>query len=72
MMFDWDPKKSLANREKHGIDFETAKSLWLDEKRVEIEMAFPDEGRWALIAKIQERTGRQSIRYVVSPYGSFR
>ena len=53
MAFDWDGQKSLINKDKHGIDFETAKSLWLDEGRVEIEMTFPDEKRWALIAKIQ-------------------
>jgi len=56
MRFEWDGQKSLANREKHGIDFETAKSLWLDDKRVEIEMTFPDELRWALIAKLQGKT----------------
>ena len=43
MLFEWDDQKSLANREKHGIDFETAKSLWLDDRRVEVEMVFPDE-----------------------------
>ena len=53
MTFDWDGRKSLINKQKHGIDFETAKSLWLDDRRVEIEMAFPDERRWALIAKIR-------------------
>jgi uncharacterized DUF497 family protein len=52
MEFEWDIQKSLTNQEKHGIDFETAKSLWIDEKRVEIEMVFPNEKRWALIAKI--------------------
>jgi uncharacterized DUF497 family protein len=56
MRFDWDSRKSLTNREKHGIDFETAKSLWLDDDRVEIEMAFPDESRWALIAKVRGKT----------------
>ncbi|MFZ5709748.1 MAG: BrnT family toxin [Pseudomonadota bacterium] len=28
--FEWDADKSLANLEKHGIDFETAKVLWDD------------------------------------------
>ena len=56
MRFAWDGQKSLTNREKHGIDFETAKSLWLDERRVEIEVTFPDEKRWALIAKVQGKT----------------
>ena len=56
MSFEWDDRKSLINKEKHGIDFEAAKSLWLDDERVELEMAFLDEKRWALIAKIDEKT----------------
>jgi uncharacterized DUF497 family protein len=53
MIFEWDPKKSKTNKAKHGIDFEAAKALWLDESRIEIEVAFPDEERWALIAMVQ-------------------
>jgi uncharacterized DUF497 family protein len=49
MTFDWDGQKNLTNGKKHGIDFETAKSLWLDDRRVEIDMAFPDEKRGATI-----------------------
>jgi uncharacterized protein len=40
MKFEWDSQKSLTNKEKHGIDFETPKSLWTDERRVEIEITF--------------------------------
>lgn len=50
MKFEWDDQKSISNKEKHGIDFDTAKNLWLDEKRVEIQIAFPSEARWVLIA----------------------
>ena len=53
MIFEWDAKKSKTNKEKHGIDFEAAKALWLDENRIEIGVAFPDEERWALIAMTQ-------------------
>ena len=28
MRFEYDPRKSEANFEKHGIDFEQAKNLW--------------------------------------------
>jgi uncharacterized protein len=28
MTFEYDPKKSEANKAKHGIDFEEAKALW--------------------------------------------
>jgi uncharacterized protein len=30
MDFEWDPKKSETNKQKHGIDFECAKKLWND------------------------------------------
>ena len=30
MRFEYDPAKSLANKAKHGIDFEEAKALWVD------------------------------------------
>ena len=56
MNFEWDGQKSRTNRDKHGIDFETAKALWLDDRRVEIEMTFPDEKRWALVAQVGGNT----------------
>jgi uncharacterized protein len=31
MQFEWDETKSRLNSLKHGIDFETAKGLWLEE-----------------------------------------
>ncbi len=43
------------NRAKHGIDFETAKALWLDEKRIEIQAPHPIEERRILIAHLQGR-----------------
>lgn len=53
MTFEWDAQKSILNQEKHGINFDTAKNLWLDDKRVEIHIAFPSEDRWALIAAVE-------------------
>jgi uncharacterized protein len=29
--FEWDPKKSVANRRKHGVSFEEARTAFLDE-----------------------------------------
>jgi uncharacterized protein len=55
MPFDWDFQKSLANKEKHGIDFETAKRLWLDENRVEIHAHHPVEDRWIMIGRKDEK-----------------
>jgi uncharacterized protein len=34
MHFEYDPAKSEANAEKHGIDFEEAQTLWDDLHRV--------------------------------------
>ena len=31
MKFEYNPAKSLANKSKHGLDFEEAKALWDDE-----------------------------------------
>jgi uncharacterized protein len=53
MKFEWDSRKSSANRDKHGIDFESAKALWLDENRIEIEAPHPIEERRILIAHFQ-------------------
>lgn len=55
MPFEWDDQKSASNKAKHGIDFETAQALWLDEKRVEIEVACLEEKRWAIIAGLNEK-----------------
>jgi uncharacterized DUF497 family protein len=53
MKFDWDDDKSRFNLDKHGIDFETAKALWLDENRVEISAPYPLEDRTIIIAEYQ-------------------
>lgn len=52
MRFEWDTDKSKANKEKHGIDFRTAKALWLDERRIEITAPHPVEDRSIIIAAL--------------------
>lgn len=52
MYFEYDPKKSHANAEKHGIDFDRARFLWLDEKRLVIPARSTSESREALIAEL--------------------
>jgi hypothetical protein len=51
MKFEWDGDKSNANKIKHGIDFETAKNIWLDENRVEIHAPHPVEDRSIIIGR---------------------
>lgn len=53
-MFEYDPNKSLANKEKHGIDFGEAQSLWLDPRGVEINARTVGESRKLLIARLDK------------------
>ncbi|MDD1750714.1 MAG: BrnT family toxin [Methanothrix sp.] len=53
MRFEWDVAKSNVNRVKHGIDFETAQDLWLDESRIEIQAPHPIEDRRIIIGKLR-------------------
>ena len=55
MIFEWDNEKSNTNRVKHGIDFDTAKALWDDGNRVEIQSPYPLESRRILIAKLDKK-----------------
>lgn len=55
MPYEWDPPKSIANKERHGIDFETAQRLWSDENRVEIHTSHPLEDRWIVIGKKDDK-----------------
>ncbi|UZK65692.1 BrnT family toxin [Sphingomonas sp. M1-B02] len=54
-MFEFDPAKSAANLAKHGIDFEAARALWLDDRRQTPKSERPgEETRWLVIGMIQD------------------
>lgn len=55
MEFEFDEKKSNANKAKHGIDFVQAQALWLDEDMVEIPSRTEDEARLVVVGKIAAR-----------------
>jgi uncharacterized protein len=38
--FEWDPKKSISNLDKHGVSFEEAASVFLDP----LSLTIPDPG----------------------------
>jgi uncharacterized protein len=50
MEFEFDPAKSQANRDKHGIDFVEAKDLWDDPMGLEIGPFLRDEVRLGWVA----------------------
>ena len=53
--FEYDIQKSESNKEKHGIDFEEAKLMWVDPDRIEFQAKCEDESRYALLAKYEEK-----------------
>jgi uncharacterized DUF497 family protein len=50
--FEFDPGKSRANQQKHGIDFSEAQELRQDPMRVEVPARTVDEPRWLVIGQI--------------------
>lgn len=52
MEFEYDSGKSAANKAKHGIDFEEAQALWLDERLLEAAARTEDEPRFLAVGKI--------------------
>ncbi len=55
MEFEFDPRKSVMNKEKHGLDFIEAQALWYDPDLLEIPTKTTDEPRYlvvGIIAKI--------------------
>ncbi|MEQ9448774.1 MAG: BrnT family toxin [Rhodospirillaceae bacterium] len=63
MEFEFDPMKSVANKSKHGIDFEAAKSLWADPYLLEVPALSDDELRSLVIGRIGEKHWSAIITY---------
>ena len=63
MDFEYDVRKSAANREKHGIDFDYAQELWDDPELLEIPAKTEDEPRWLVIGKLAGKHWSAVITY---------
>jgi uncharacterized protein len=61
--FEFDPKKSDANKHKHGIDFIEIQRLWDDPDFVKIPVKTKDEERYLIIGKIEDKTWSAKITY---------
>lgn len=61
--FEFDDKKSLANLEKHGIDFVAAQQLWADPDLIEIAARSTDEQRTLVIGAIKDKIWSAVITY---------
>lgn len=73
MRFEYDSDKSRINKEKHGVDFIEAQSLWKDEDALIVPAnTSDDEVRYALISKLNEKcyvaifTMREKIFRIIS------
>lgn len=62
-MFEFDPAKSQANKEKHGIDFVEAQALWDDPGLLEIPARTSDEERFVLIGLIADKHWSAVVTY---------
>ncbi|MCC7041158.1 MAG: BrnT family toxin [Burkholderiales bacterium] len=62
MDFEWDASKAARNLKKHGVAFEDAARVFLDDGRLEIHDGREDYGedRWATIGQVHV-----AILYVV-------
>jgi len=51
LRFEWDPRKNAANQRKHGVSFEEAHTVFLDDRALFIEDPDEDEqeNRFVLI-----------------------
>jgi uncharacterized DUF497 family protein len=61
--FEFDPKKSLSNLDKHGIDFISAQAIWVDPDFIEIQAKSLDEPRSLVIGIIAEKHWSAVITY---------
>ena len=61
--FEFDPEKSVANLEKHGIDFVQAQALWEDADYIEIPLKTDDEVRFMVIGMIDGKVWSGIITY---------
>lgn len=63
MEFEFDLKKSLSNKGKHGIDFREAQALWNDPHLLEIGARTSDEQRFLLIGMIDGKHWSAVVTY---------
>ena len=63
MEFEFDERKSLANKAKHGLDFLQAQLLWQDDLLVEVSARTTDEPRFLVVGMIGARHWSAMVTY---------
>lgn len=62
-IFEYNTEKSQRNLAKHGIDFDTAQTLWNDPDLLEIPAKTVDEKRFLVIGMIDSKHWSAVITY---------
>ena len=63
MDFEFDERKSHANKAKHGIDFIEAQELWEDPELLGIPLKADDEARVLMVGRIEGKHWSAVITY---------
>ena len=63
MEFEFDVRKNISNKKKHGIDFYTAQEIWDDPDLIEIPVKTSNESRFLVIGKISGKHWSGVITY---------
>ena len=63
MAFEFDERKSRANKAKHGIDFVEAQALWLDEALAEAPARSASEARFLVVGLMGDKHWSAFITY---------
>jgi hypothetical protein len=61
--FEFDERKSQANKAKHGIDFVDAQALWLDEVLAEVPARSDSEARFLVVGLMGDKHWSAFITY---------
>ena len=61
--FEYDDRKSATNLSKHGIDFDTARGLWLDPDLLEVPARTEDESRFLVVGLIGDKHWSAIVTY---------
>jgi hypothetical protein len=61
--FEFDERKSQANKAKHGIDFADAQALWLDEALAEVPARSDGEARFLVVGLMGDKHWSAFITY---------
>lgn len=63
MEFEYDPAKSAANAEKHGIDFEAAQAIWDDPDAIDAPALETVEPRFLVVGRMDGKHWTAVVTY---------